>query len=71
MTATQGNLVAFLGAVLTIVAVSGMYLVAVEATSVVSATRVAHDVTRAELADTYSELAMTLVELYECEKQTN
>ena len=71
---------AIAGAVLiTVLGITGIFVLAYitipalrESYNMISATRVAHNETHAELADTYSELAMTLVELHECEsKPTN
>lgn len=72
MTPVRDNTLGALCVFVTIIAIVGITWIAHEADSVVNATRVAHDGTRAELADTYSELATTLVELHKCEnKPTN
>ena len=48
------------------------FVIADVSTNTISATRVAHDETRAELADTLGELGNTLMELHEYEnKPTN
>lgn len=56
MSATQANIVAFFCAALCVVTVTCMVAVAVSATDVVSATRVALDEAQAELAECQAQV---------------
>ena len=70
MTPIQDNIILALCFVLGVVSIGGVAWVTSEATHIVSATRVAHNETKAELADILTELASTLIELHKCENKS-